>query len=84
MAVERSRFFTLLVFIYFPCIGGNYTKGLRFLLKTGMEIPLAVPILNEELGKGHAYPFCHVPHKKNMPKHLHISPKSSTFAALLK
>ena len=29
-----------------------------------MEIPLAVPLLNEELGKGHAYPFCHVPHKK--------------------
>lgn len=38
--------------------------GVRFLLKTGMEIPLAVPLLNEELGKGHAYPFCHVPHKK--------------------
>ena len=25
---------------YFPCIGGNYTKGLRFLLKIGMERPL--------------------------------------------
>ena len=41
-----------------PIEGEIILRGLRFLLKTGMELPLAVPILNEELGKGHAYPFC--------------------------